>query len=157
MHSWDNRALSALERAQLLVEAMTLEEKVSEALNGNYAVFIDKNSLAGIRVFDDEIHQHEQFSYLFSVIFVLVSLLIIMTAMRRMIDGQRTQIGTMNALGIKRRQITLHYMSYSFFISLLGAIFGIIIGPATIGQYMIDIFGSFYSLPEWGMKSDPGY
>jgi len=30
MHSWDNRALSALERAQLLVEAMTLEEKVSQ-------------------------------------------------------------------------------------------------------------------------------
>ncbi|MBR2736334.1 MAG: FtsX-like permease family protein [Firmicutes bacterium] len=147
---------------QLLVrtgqeDVMALEEKAASALDDHYAVFIDKNSLPGIRVFDDEIHQHEQFSYLFAVIFVLVSLLIIMTAMRRMIDSQRTQIGTMNALGLKRSTITLHYMSYSFFVSVLGSILGILIGPATIGQYMIDIFGEFYSLPDWGMKSDPGY
>lgn len=138
-------------------DVMALEEKVSEALDGHYAVYIDKDSMPGIRVFLDEIHQHEQFSWLFAIIFVLVSLLIIMTAMRRMIDAQRTQIGTMNALGLKRSTITLHYMSFSFFVSILGVILGILTGPATIGRYMIDIFGSFYTLPDWGMASDPGY
>lgn len=137
-------------------DVMTLEDDISDAVDGNYAVFIDQDSIAGIKVFADELNQHEQFSYAFMVIFVLIAILVIITTMARMVEKQRTQIGTMNALGMKRRKIAFHYVGYSFFISLAGVIAGVIIGPA-LGKFTNDIFTMYYTVPEWSVGYDASF
>ena len=43
-------------------------------------------------------------------------------------EQQRTQIGTMNALGFKRRKIMLHYISFSLVVSVVGVILGLLAG-----------------------------
>lgn len=137
-------------------DPLALENKVSDALDGNYAVFIDSDNISGYKIFEDEIFQHEQFSYIFAGIFVIVSLLLIMVTMRRIVDAQRTQIGTMNAIGVSRGKIRLHYMSFSFVVSLAGGLTGLLLGPPTGGQYLTNIFMEWYRMPSWGVVyNDP--
>lgn len=134
-------------------DVFSLESKVSDAIDENYAVYIDKDSITGLKVFADEMAQHRQFSYAFSVVFILIALLVISTSMKRLVEQQRTQIGTMNAMGMKRGKIILHYVGYSFWISLLGAITGLFIGPLVLGKYFIKLFLIWYGLPGW----EPAY
>lgn len=46
--------------------------------------------------------------------------------MGRMVEQQRTQIGTMNALGLKRHKIMLHYISFSLVVSVVGVVLGLL-------------------------------
>ncbi|MDO5292024.1 MAG: FtsX-like permease family protein [bacterium] len=130
-------------------DVMSLEDKVREALNGNYAVMLDESGMSGITVLNDEMAQHEAFAFLFPLIFVIISILTIMTTMNRVITEQRIQIGTLKALGMKKRKILFHYLSYSFVLSLLGAIAGLIVGPLTLSPLFGDFMPSMYTLPEW--------
>ncbi len=78
-----------------------------------------------------------------------IALLVIITTMKRMIAQQRTQIGTLNALGMKKRKILFHYLSYSFVLSVIGCALGIILGMQTFGRLMVNMFSQFYTVPDW--------
>lgn len=136
---------------------LSLEDTLADALDNHYAAFVDQSSIPGIQSFADELAQHKQFSYAFSLIFVLIALLVIMTTMRRMVDQQRTQIGTMNALGMKRHKIAFHYISYSFFISLIGSVVGLITGMFLFGTWLVNLFRAFYTVPNWQAGYDYTY
>ena len=134
-------------------KALDHENDISEALDNNYAYLADRNSIRGWYQLSDELSQHDSFSYIFSFVFVAIALLVIVTTMKRMIAQQRTQIGTLNALGMKKRKILLHYLGYSFVLSSVGCILGIILGILTFGRLMVNMFSSFYTLPDW----QPGF
>ncbi|MBR1693281.1 MAG: ABC transporter permease [Lachnospiraceae bacterium] len=135
----------------------SMEEELAEAVDDNYAVFIDADMMPGIKPLQDELIQHDQFSYLFTVVFLLIALLVIMTTMSRMVEKQRTQIGTMNALGMKRIKITLHYLSFSFLISAAGSILGMLIGTYGLGAWLAWYFAKWYVLPGWGADWDASF
>ncbi|MCR5214424.1 MAG: ABC transporter permease [Eubacterium sp.] len=130
-----------------LSQVMYYERDISDAIDENYAVMVDKDSIMGIKRVADELKQHDSFSYTFAIIFLVVAILVISTTMSRLVDRQRTQIGTMNAMGLKKWKVALHYMSYSFFVSLIGAVAGLIAGPKLIGGLMIDMLMEWYMIP----------
>ncbi|WP_303820553.1 ABC transporter permease [Ruminococcus flavefaciens] len=134
-------------------KALSYEKDIANALGDNYAYFADRNSIRGWYQLSDELAQHDSFSYIFSFVFVAIALLVIITTMKRMIAQQRTQIGTLNALGMKKRKILAHYLSYSFVLSTIGCILGIILGILTFGRLMVNMFSQFYTLPNW----QPGF
>ncbi len=135
-------------------KVIELEEKLSDTVGGKYAVFLDEKAMPGIRPFLDELEQHDQFSYLFTLVFLLVALLVIMTTMGRIVKQQRTQIGTMNAMGLKRRDIAIHYLSYSFVVSAIGSVIGFFVGTYLMGEGMAAIFRKWYLLPGWKQDYD---
>ena len=128
-------------------EALYYESQISDAIDKNYAVMIDRSSVDGIQRIDDELKQHDTFSYAFAVIFLVVAILVISTTMSRLVERQRTQIGTMNAMGMKRWKVTLHYISYSFFVSLIGAVAGLIVGPRVVGELIVSMLMEWYMIP----------
>ncbi|MBR1431895.1 ABC transporter permease [Ruminococcus sp.] len=130
-------------------KALSYEDDIAKALDDNYAYLADRNSIRGWYQLSDELAQHDSFSYIFSFVFVAIALLVIITTMKRMIAQQRTQIGTLNALGMKKRKILLHYLSYSFVLSVIGCALGIILGMVTFGRLMVNMFSQFYTLPDW--------
>ncbi|MBR1393457.1 MAG: ABC transporter permease [Ruminococcus sp.] len=131
-------------------DPLKLEEDISKALDGGYAYLADRKSIDGYNRLTDELAQHDSFSYVFSFVFVAIALLVITTTMKRMVAQQRTQIGTLNALGMRNGKIIRHYVSFSLVLSALGCIAGIILGIFTLGKIMVDMFGGeFYSVPNW--------
>ena len=131
-------------------DPLKLEEDISKALDGGYAYLADRKSIDGYNRLTDELNQHDSFSYVFSFVFVAIALLVITTTMKRMVAQQRTQIGTLNALGMKNSKIIRHYVSFSLVLSALGCAAGILLGIFTLGKIMVEMFGGeFYSVPGW--------
>lgn len=136
-------------------DALKLEGDISNALDGDYAFLADRKSIDGYNRLTDELNQHDSFSYVFSFVFVAIAILVITTTMKRMVAQQRTQIGTLNALGMKNGKIIMHYMSFSIVLSLLGCIAGVILGIFTLGSIMVEMFGGeYYTVPNWAAGYD---
>ncbi|MBE5863538.1 MAG: FtsX-like permease family protein [Lachnospiraceae bacterium] len=138
-------------------DVKSMEQEISDALNGDYAVLCDRNDIAGIKVMADELSQHDQFAVSFPTVFIAIALLVIMTSMNRMISQQRTQIGTLRALGMRRSKIILHYLSYSFWVSFLGAIVGLFLGTYVMGDFIAKVFRAWYYIPGWSVEMDGSF
>lgn len=132
-----------------LTDVASLEEKIDEALEGGYSYFITRESVPGVNQLNDEMKQHESMMIIFTIAFVGIAILAIITTMNRLVNNQRTQIGTMKALGLKKSKILRHYMSYGFWLSAVGALLGVVLGPVTLPKLFIPSMSSGYTLPEW--------
>ena len=143
----DARATIKEEKSNIS-EVLFYEKQISDAIDKNYAVMVDKESIVGIQRVADELKQHDTFSYAFAFIFLVIAILVISTTMSRLVERQRTQIGTMNAIGMKRYKIAIHYMSYSFFVSLIGAVAGLIAGPRVVGKLLVNMLFEWYMIPD---------
>jgi len=106
--------------------------------------------------YQGEIEEGETYIGVFSGLFLFIALLSVVTTMTRVVTKQRLQIGTLKALGFKRSKIILHYISYSFWISLVASLLGLIAGRYFIGNVFIGIEMSFFQIPngEPIIKSD---
>ncbi len=95
----------------------------------------------------------------FPAVFYLVAALVSLTTMTRMIEEERTQIGTMKALGYDKGAIVSKYMWYSLSATLLGGVFGVIVGSYLFPWVIIKAYGILYSnIPfiitpiQWGLS-----
>lgn len=120
---------------------------IDKSIDRDYSAIVDRKSIPGLARLDSELEQHQSFSYLFVIIFVGIAILVIATSMGRMVEQQRTQIGTMNALGLKRRKIMLHYISFSLVASVVGVILGLLAGTLWGSPAVIDMFANWYIVP----------
>lgn len=64
----------------------------------------------------------------FPVFFILIALLVFITTMTRMVEEERTQIGTLKALGCSDFSITMKYMLYAGSAALIGWVIGFFAG-----------------------------
>lgn len=136
---------------------LAYEEQISDALEGDYAVMLDQSSIAGIARLNSELSQHQTFSYLFVIIFAGIAILVISTSVSRMVDRQRTQIGTMNALGMKKYKVVFHYISSSLLLSILGAAAGALAGTYVLSPVMVAVFAQYYIVPGLEARFDVSY
>lgn len=79
------------------------------------------------------------------VIFFLVAALVSLTAMTRMVEEQRTQIGMMKALGYSGVQIAMKYVAYSLAATLSGSILGAVIGEKLLPWIIINAYKMMYT------------
>lgn len=83
----------------------------------------------------------------FPVFFFLVAALVCLTTMTRMVDEQRTYIGTLKALGYSKLSIASKYLLYALFASVSGSIFGLLIGFRIFPTVIFNAYGIMYTLP----------
>lgn len=133
------------------------EEEIAQALDEDYAAMVDEDSIPGLARLDSELSQHETFSYTFVVIFVGIALLVIVTSMKRMVEQQRTQIGTLNAMGMKKSRVILHYTGYSFWVAFGGTLLGAVVGMVWLSPVMVGLFAEWYIVPGLSAGFDLSY
>ncbi|MCR5387649.1 MAG: FtsX-like permease family protein [Lachnospiraceae bacterium] len=95
---------------------------------------------------------------LFPAIFFLVAALVSLTTMTRMVEEERTQIGTLKALGYRKIVIASKYFLYAIGASLAGGIIGVAVGHVALPYVIINSYRILYQgLPEpvmiieWGI------
>ena len=118
-------------------------------MEGYYNSFVPQSEHSSVSQFSEEMDQHKMMADIFPVVFILIAMLILLTTMTRIISHQRTQIGILKASGFKNRSIILHYVSYGFWLVLVGSILGLILGPMTLPQLFYPSMSSTYILPSW--------
>ena len=119
----------------------------------DYQSVTKKEDHLSVSKFADEMAQHKMIGDVFPIVFILVTFLTLLTTMNRIVTHQRTQIGILKAVGFKDSSIILHYLSFSFWPVLAGAIIGLITGPMIIPQMFYPTMMTSYSMPSW----NPGF
>ena len=127
----------------------TYNELLSYRLDGYYISFLDRSEHPSVSQFSDQISLQKMMADIFPVVFILVSMLILLTTMTRMVAHQRTQIGILKANGFKNRSIILHYLSFGFWVVLIGSVLGLVLGPMMLPQLIYSIMSNMFILPSW--------
>ena len=89
----------------------------------------------------------EKLSNMFPIIFFLVSIMISLLSMARMAIENRSEIGTLKALGFSNNDVRLKYVIYSMLATLIGGILGAIWGYIVIPKIIIGVFNIMHNIP----------
>lgn len=126
----------------------TIKISLERSFDRDDIAVTDRDQNLSYATFDAEVRQHHAMGIMFAVVFLAIALLGIVTTMARVTASQRTQIGTLKALGFSKGRITLHYVSYGFLISALGCIGGAWIGYLTMPPWILGMFAGSYLIPD---------
>lgn len=107
-------------------------------------IITDRNDLPEYSDFGDNAERLKNIGKVFPMIFFLVAALISLTTMTRMVEEQRTQIGTMKALGYGKASIASKYLSYAFLATVGGSIAGVLFGEKVLPFIIIQAYGIMY-------------
>lgn len=124
-----------------------LREKITEIDGGAWLVRTRDDS-AGYSSYDSNVGKVAALSKIFPVFFFMVALLVALTTMTRLVEENRTQIGTLKALGFSNVEILGEYMFYSLLSSALGCILGFSVGFRLFPKAISSAYAMMFTLPE---------
>ncbi|WP_213584520.1 ABC transporter permease [Paenibacillus sp. J2TS4] len=96
----------------------------------------------------ETIHNNNLMSKVIPFVLFLIEAIILFLTMSRIIDSQRNQVGIMKALGVKNRNIMLHYMGYPVLVGIIGSIVGCAIAAFVFVPFVSASSARAYSLPD---------
>ena len=132
------------------LEKSNLEEKVKDAL-GRTIMVSPKDNHVVYKESQGEAEEGKTMGSVLPVLFLLIAILTMVTTMHRIATKEKTQIGTLKALGFKNRRILRHYTSYGLFIGLVGTGLGIALGYVVCKLIMSEngMMGTYFDMPDW--------
>ena len=143
-------------QAQLAEQEQKLKEARAELADGERALselkapqtyVLGRSANVGYACFENDTGIVRGVANVFPLFFFLVAALVCITTMTRMIDEQRTQIGTLKALGYSDAAIMGNYLRYAVLASLVGCVAGFLAGSWIFPEILwrtYDIMYDFY-------------
>ena len=120
----------------------------------NAKAIINVEDTSSYVAYQGEIDEGKTYVGVFSGIFLFIAMLSVITTMTRVVNNQRTQIGTLKALGFSNNKILLHYIGYGFWISIFACIVGLILGYFAIGNIFLNTEMDFFEIPNGAPAMD---
>lgn len=99
----------------------------------------------------------KRLAYIFPTFFFIVSTLVCLTTMTRMVEEERTQLGTLKALGYSNKTISGKYLIYAAIASFIGIIIGVAVGFTGIPLAICGAWGIMYEMPAVILQFMPVY
>lgn len=138
-------AKEKLEDAKL--EIADNEKKLSDMGDPEWYV-LDRNLNESFVAYYSDTQRMHNLATVFPIIFFLVAVLVCLTTMTRMVDEDRTLIGTFEALGYSNSKIAGRYLRYASSASFIGSIIGVLVGFELLPSVVWAAYGIIYELPE---------
>ena len=120
-----NEAWDKLEEGRLELQQA---RKTIDTMDEADVYTLDRNTNIGYLALDNNSEIVEGVSAVFPAFFLLIAALVCITTMTRMVEEERTQIGTLKALGYSQRAIIGKYLAYAGSAAVLGCGLGVLIG-----------------------------
>ena len=109
---------------------------------------LGRGTNVGYASFEGDCDRMESLSTVFPTMFFLVAALVALTTMTRMVDEERGVIGAYKALGYGRLRIASKYLIYAAVPSVLGSLFGIVLGNQTLPRICWSAYLMMYRGPD---------
>ena len=138
------------------IELKEAEEELSNIDKAKY-YFFDRNDNSGYSEFNDVVQRLDAIATIFPMFFFIVAILICLTTMTRMVEENRTEIGTLKALGYTNFEISKKYIVYASLASIIGSLLGIVIGFNLFPQVIYKAYSTQYVLPSLNVIYYPTY
>lgn len=110
----------------------------------------NRESMPFVQTMHNDVLQARQFTFVFPFVFFFVAILVILTTISQIILKERTQIGTMKALGLSNQEIYAHYLGLTMAVVGIGIVIGEVLGPIIIPFILGQKYDILYTLPERG-------
>ncbi len=129
-----------------------IEEAIGIAL-GKTTMLLTKEQHTAYAAAQSEIEEGQTMGIVLPLLFLAIGVLTMITTMHRITVNEKTQIGTLKALGFKNHRILWHYTSYGLFIGLIGSLFAIALGYGIAAIVINPHFmqGTYFDLPKWAL------
>lgn len=102
---------------------------------------------ASNKYLSQEIEGLRSFAVFLPAVFLFVAALVLNILLRRLVESQRTVIGTLKATGYSDAEIFRHYLSFGLVVGMLGAVAGVALGTWLAGN-MTEEYKKFFEFPE---------
>lgn len=110
----------------------------------------------GYNTYESDANRIESVSKVFPIFFLMVALLVCLTTMTRMVEEERTHIGTMKALGYRPGTVAVKFLLYSSLASAGGAVFGIAVGSVAFPLVIYSAYAMMYKTLDLKLVPEPG-
>ncbi len=154
-----NKALQELADGQVQLDEA--KEELADArqtirnMTENDVTILDRNSNVGYSALDSNSDIVAGVSRVFPVFFLLVAALVCITTMTRMVDEERTQIGTLKALGYGNVAIISKYLIYAGSTAVFGCLLGTAAGSVIFPKILWEAYKIImYVRPEICLQID---
>lgn len=137
-------------------DAAQVKQAIQTLLDDPGMLVLTRDDKAGIKMAIEEVDQIRALGQVFPAVFFLVAALITFSTMRRMVESQRMQIGTLCSLGYDRGQLIRHYTGYGLLVSALGALSGLLGARFFLGKIVMWVLMSIYNMPDASVYMHPG-
>ena len=107
----------------------------------------DRDDSQGYSSVDSNVGKVAALSKIFPVFFFMVALLVALTTMTRLVEENRSQIGTLKALGFTNGQILGEYLMYSLLSSALGCLLGFGVGFRLFPRAISSAYSMMFNMP----------
>ena len=97
--------------------------------------------------YQSEIEEGNAYVGVFSFLFLFIAVISVITTMTRVVRKQRVQIGTLKALGFSNKKVLYHYVGYALWVSVIGAILGLILGYNFLAKTFINLEMILFEVP----------
>ena len=128
-------------------EIADAEAELAEELDGAEMYVFDREMYPAYANYAEDCERVDAIAAVFPIFFILVAALVCCTTMTRMVEEQRTQIGTLKALGYSRFSIIGQYIIYALAASIPGTLIGLMIGFNTIPAIIYECYHAMYNQP----------
>lgn len=116
------------------------------AANAKWYV-MDRSSNVEYDNFEVDSDRIDAIAKVFPIFFILVAALVCFNTMMRMVEEQRTEIGTLKALGYRKGAIVSQFLVYAVSASLIGGFLGLLIGFQLFPGVIFNAYRIIYNMP----------
>ncbi|MGN1094766.1 MAG: FtsX-like permease family protein, partial [Eubacteriales bacterium] len=146
--SYENELSAAKDAIDVSREAIASSEDALSSFDAPLCYALTRDTNTGYVCFESDTKIVDGIARIFPLFFFLVAALVCMTTMTRMVEEQRTQIGTLKALGYTNGNIVGKYIFYSGSAAMIGCISGFFFGTWIFPAAIWKAYGMLYGFAE---------
>ena len=116
---------------------------------------LDRNSNVSYATYKVDVQKVTDVARVFPIFFFLVAALVSLTTMTRMVEEDRTLIGTLKSLGYSSGAITYRYLVYCGMATVIGCVIGFLGGFKLLPSVINGAYTTMYALPPLITRFNP--
>ena len=114
----------------------------------------DRSQIGGFSSLKSDLESIQSLGNAFPIVFLLVAVMMSLTAMARMVEEDRGLIGTYTGLGYGRLAVASRYLLFALFACLIGGGLGLIAGFLGIPAFLLVVLRGLYVMPDVRLEYD---